>query len=433
MSNIYKDTLYNFQKSVVDSANKHKKYLLALDMGLGKTITSLSYMQENNTENLIIVCQTSKVDDWEKEVTKHLGLTTLVLNKGSKKDIENINNFKSGVIIVSYSTAWRRPIATLINKSFNMIIDESQNIKSRTSKIGKWAVSISNSLNRTLLLSGSPMNVPVDLYNQMLVLGMKMTWKKFCENFVIMELMKNADGRRYNKIVGYKNEDLLMRALKTQATFMKTEEAIELPTINKYETHITNEKQSIYNKVKKIKIYKDLEIPTAGVLFMRLRQLSSGFIETYENVSNHKKNALYDLLFSSKDNHLVFYNYVNELKQIKSICKELNIKVFEINGNVKNYQESQNYKGRYIIAGQIQSAHAGHNIQWINHTIYYAPPISFLMYSQSLKRTHRIGQDKKCFYYHLITKNSIEERIYDNLKIGKSYDDKLFAKENDLN
>ena len=48
---------------------------------------------------------------------------------------------------------------------------------------------------------------------------------------------------------------------------------------------------------------------------------------------------------------------------------------------------------------------------------------------QSKKRIHRIGQKNKCFYYYLITKNSIDEKIYKSLEKGKDYTNELFRED----
>ena len=74
----------------------------------------------------------------------------------------------------------------------------------------------------------------------------------------------------------------------------------------------------------------------------------------------------------------------------------------------------------------------GINLQKANKIVYFSPPLSSELFEQSKKRTHRIGQEKPCFYYYLVCKNSIEEHIYDTLKLRRDYTEKLFEKEFDL-
>jgi len=68
-------------------------------------------------------------------------------------------------------------------------------------------------------------------------------------------------------------------------------------------------------------------------------------------------------------------------------------------------------------------------LQKANKIIYFSLPLSSELMEQSKKRTHRIGQDKTCFYYYLITENSIDERIYKVLEQRKDYTNKLFEEE----
>ena len=73
----------------------------------------------------------------------------------------------------------------------------------------------------------------------------------------------------------------------------------------------------------------------------------------------------------------------------------------------------------------------GLNLQSASKIVYFTPPLSSELYEQSKKRTHRIGQNKTCFYWKLICKGSIEERIYRVLAMRKDYTEALFVKESD--
>lgn len=68
----------------------------------------------------------------------------------------------------------------------------------------------------------------------------------------------------------------------------------------------------------------------------------------------------------------------------------------------------------------------GLNFQKANKIIYFTLPESSDLFEQSKKRIHRIGQTKRCFYYYMICKNSVEEDILQNLKMRKDYTDELF-------
>ena len=75
---------------------------------------------------------------------------------------------------------------------------------------------------------------------------------------------------------------------------------------------------------------------------------------------------------------------------------------------------------------QYQAGAKGHNMQKANHLIFYSPTEKCEDYMQSIKRIHRIGQEKPCFYYKLVVQDSIEEDIYKALEKGEDYTNELF-------
>lgn len=77
---------------------------------------------------------------------------------------------------------------------------------------------------------------------------------------------------------------------------------------------------------------------------------------------------------------------------------------------------------------QYQAGSMGLNLQKSNKIIYFSLPERSELFEQSKKRTHRIGQNRTCFYYYLITENSIDEDIYELLEMRKNYTDELLEK-----
>lgn len=436
MKNIYKDILYEKQKLAVDKSLEQESFFLALEPGAGKTLTSLSVFQERGFKKLLVVCQTSKLTDWEKEIKETLGIKTLVLDNGVDKDERNIKEFTEGAIIVAYGTSWRRKSLTkMLDKEWFIIIDESQYLKNHKSKIGAWGIDVSSKVKHTLLLSGTPVNVPEDMYAQMKILGMEMTWKEFSDAFLIIE-EKTFQGSRWpaKVIVGYKNLDLLFKAFETQSIAIKTDDIMELPMEVWTDINLKHDKIKEYRKVNRPisqggMVYEELIIPSAGVLFLRNREMASGYIEQYKGISNHKKVALQDLLETNPNNFLIFYSFVQELEDIKEVCKNMGIEVYEFNGATKNGYDSKHSKKRFVIAAHYITGAAGLNLQHLNNTLYYSPPLSFIDYKQSWARTRRIGQTERCFYYKFVTNGTVEEKIYRTLAEGKDYDERVFERD----
>lgn len=142
-----------------------------------------------------------------------------------------------------------------------------------------------------------------------------------------------------------------------------------------------------------------------------------------------KLNAFKDLIESTDDRVIVFYNFTAELDAMQGILMdedyEYSKRFSVVNGSDKHLQ---NYEDRSdsITFVQYQAGAMGLNLQKACRIIYFTPPLSSELFEQSKKRIHRIGQKSTCFYYNLICRGSVEERIYEVLRQRKDYTEALF-------
>ena len=144
--------------------------------------------------------------------------------------------------------------------------------------------------------------------------------------------------------------------------------------------------------------------------------------------SQDKLKAFEDLVESTEDRIIVFYNFNAEVDALKSICEAQNRSISLVNGKVKDLYAYDN-KSDSVTFLQYQAGAYGLNLQKANKVIYFSLPLgigSCDLWEQSKKRIHRIGQEQTCFYYYLLVKNSIETWNLELLKTGKELTDKLF-------
>lgn len=442
--------LYKYQQETVTKLLPVDKHMIALDMGLGKTLTSLAMLEKRfatmQRKRALILCQSTKVTDWAidcvsffpQKVIKYSGTIAQ-----RDKLLDAISKDEDFILIAPYKTAfndWKKLVIKFgqedekgfINMDPNLvlIIDESQTMKSHKSQIGKWGVELSKACKYVSLLSGDPISTGYhDLYNQLVMLGLEMTYHEFEEMFIIMKIVGHGT-KVWPEIAGYKNTDILLNALHSQSVFKKTEEVIELPEMIIQPIHLDGN-LTAYKSVLKHRVYKDYTFENTGSLAMAVRQLASGFIKEDSELSTHKVDAVSDILDSTNESVLIFYNFDQELKDLKNLLTKKNIKFYEINGHKNEYELSKTDKGRFVVLGQYKSASTGINYQQIHRTIYYSPTWSGSDYRQSLKRTNRIGQNNTCFYYQLITNGTMENRVYKALNESGDYSDEMFL--NDIN
>lgn len=448
MERIY-NSLYGFQKDVVDICRNRNKYGIFFEMGLGKTRTSLAIMQERKAKNIIILCQMSKLLDWEKECKKWFGDSKEIIvfnsrqNKNKYKKIAKSNG--EFILIMKFTSAWRMEQELIENGVLgfetNVIFDESQNMKAPKGKLGNFMFELSQVVKSLYLLSGTPWsNSQLDLFNQLRSLGWEIEYKEFQDRF-LNTIQISPTGKYMIDIVNSynpnKNKKELKRILYQYAILKSTEEVgIQLPDQTFIDINLKFENK-VYEETENNRFFEKedediivLETPLTALTF--LRQLASGSYKEEKRISNHKTKALIDLLESNNENLIVFYNFTQELEEIKEIIKEkkIDIKVFECNGNNKNYTTRHNYTTkRQIILIQYLSGATGIELHDFKYVVFYSPTLSSQIYQQALKRVHRIGQKDNCFYYRFITEDTVEEKIYRTLAKGQDYTALMFEKE----
>ena len=386
------------------------------EMGLGKTFIG-SEKAISLHKNILVVCQKSKVDDWINHFRDNYNVEVYNLtDKGLYKNYLCFNWMNFNVAVINYDLIWRRPeLADL--SDFTLILDESSLIQNETSKRAKFILKKLNPTN-VILLSGTPVGGKYEkLISQIHLLGWNISKELFQKQYCIYDYTEDG----FPKIIGYKNVERLKRKLREHGCFFKrTDEVLDLP-----------EQRFINKPIKDTNLYKkfikhsmvtigDIELigDTTLTKMLYARQLSSAYNED-------KIQALKDLIESTEDRLVIFYNFDIELEAIKSVIPE-DRPISYINGKTKDLTSYEN-ESNSITLCQYQSGSMGHNLQKCNKMIYFSPTLSSELFEQSKKRIHRIGTTDKCTYYKLVS--GIEYGVYKTLDMRKDYTDELFMEE----
>lgn len=407
--------LYPHQIEVLKKTQNSNQVAYYLDMGLGKTFLGSEKMKQLNAPYNLLICQKSKIKDWEEHFKNYYDLEIIIFKNQS---IESIP--QNSVIIINYDLVWRRKQLQKL-KDFTLILDESQYIKNETSNRAKFILSLNP--ENVILLSGTPTGGKYEeLWSQLRLLGWSISKKSFYNHYTITEKI-DVGGFKIPVVKGYKNVDRLKEKLKSHgAVFMKTEEVFDLP--EQIETLVSVANTAEYKKFKKDRVItidgETLAGDTALTKLLYLRQLTSIY-------NSNKHQVLKDIFESSNDRFVIFYNFKREFEIIKNICFKIDRPISYINGDGTNLENYEN-KSNSITLVQYQSGASGVNLQKSNRIIYFSLPLSSEFWMQSKKRIHRIGQNRTCFYYYLITENSIEEKILEVLKERRDFTVELFEK-----
>ena len=413
-------------------------------MGLGKTYTGAEKMHRLGARVNLVICQKSKIDDWLNHFSNNYGVA--VFNLTDKEDFKTFDLWANAeppakaakvvvIGIINYELAFRRPALKKL-EHFTLMLDESSLIQNENAKRSKFILSLKP--DNVILLSGTPIGGKYEnLWSQMHMLGWKISKEMFFNQYVRYHY-DDSEGFPRKAIDGYKNEERLKSKMRQHGChFLKTDDVFDLPE----QVHQTIRVDTIkeYRKFRKDSIvtlkkvcfvepvngdgccnYSEVELVGDTTLTKMLyeRQLCGQYNEA-------KLEAFRDLLESTNDRVIVFYNFTEELKLMEEVAIDANRPLSVVNGREKYLTGYEEFSDSVTFI-QYQAGAMGLNLQKSNRIVYFTPPLSSELFEQSKKRIHRIGQTKPCFYYYLTCKNSVEEKIYRTLEMRKDYTEALF-------
>lgn len=429
-------SLYPHQQKALEQTEDHNKVAYYLDMGLGKTFVGSEKMMQLGANVNLVICQKSKIDDWiEHFEHNYKGCIVYDLTNQSALDgflfnSLEIESFNKNIGVINYELAFRRP-ELLKLKDFTLMLDESSLVQNEQAKRSKFIMKLN--FENLILLSGTPTGGKYEkLWSQLHMLGYGLSKKAFYRMYVDFHYEDN-EGFPIMIIDGYKNVERLKKKMRDfGCVFMKSDEAFDLPDQTFIDIKVPTTKE--YRKFKKdcIVSWEETFPPCDDIMYIELVGDTTLTKMLYErqlcgHYNEDKLKAFEDLVESTNDRLIVFYNFTAELDAMRHICDMLGRAYSIVNGQDKDLHAYEQ-KDDSVTFLQYQAGAMGLNLQKANKIVYFSPPLSSELFEQSKKRIHRIGQEKSCFYYKLICKGSIEEKIYKTLEMRKNYTEALFEK-----
>lgn len=403
----------------------------------GKTIQLLAVIQKyiETTENpkpSIVVCPSSLSLNWKNEIEKFApNIKTLVIHGGAeerKSQIESIEKYN--LVITSYDLL-KRDIEIYENQNYEfkyIIADEAQYIKNNNTQNAKTIKEIKSETR--FALTGTPIeNSLSELWSifDFIMPGYLYNYKKFKELYETPIVKENSEWaiKRLKMLI----EPFILRRTKKEVL-------TELPdkTITVLNNEMQDEQLKIYmSYLANARREVNQELQANGfeksqmkilALLMRLRQICchpSLFLSNYRGESS-KLNQCMELIkdaIMSGHKILLFSGYSSMLEIIENELKKENIKYFKLTGQtkvgdrIKLVDEFNNNNEIKIFLISLKAGGTGLNLIGADMVIHYDPWWNLSAENQATDRTYRIGQKKNVQVYKLITKDSIEERIYE--------------------
>ena len=420
---------HDYQTYAVDYIETHPVATVFLDMGLGKTIITLTAINDLLFDSFevhrVLVIAPLRVarDTWTAEVDKWDHLQNLICSVAVGTEAERRAAFMRPADIYIIN---RENVQWLVDESgipftFDMIvIDELSSLKNHNTKRFKAMLRVRSKVNRIVGLTGTPAsNGLMDLWAEFRILDMGQRLGRFITKYRTDYFQ--PDKRNGQIIYSYKPlpyaEDAIYKQISDITISMKSTDHLKMPELisSEYEVHLSEDEVTRYEELKQDLVLElpDGEITAANAASLtgKLSQLANGAIysDTGDTIEFHdrKLDALEDIIESTNGKPvLVAYWFKHDLSRIK--------KRFDVR-EIKSSKDITDWNAGKIPVAVIHPASAGHglNLQAGGFTlIWFGLTWSLELYQQTNARLWRQGQTSGTVVIeHIITKGTIDERI----------------------
>ena len=432
-------TPHAYQSRAVDFIVDHRYCALFVDMGLGKTVVTLTALQQLSDEyleidrTLVIAPKSVARNTWPSELSKwdHLSGLSMSLVMGSTAKRLKALEAEADIYVVNRDNVkWLVDYCDRQLKRWpfdTVVVDESSSFKNPQSRRFKALRKMCPWIRRMILLTGTPSpNGLMDLWAQVNLLD----YGQRLGRTLTMYRQKYFRPGRNNGHVVYEwipragAREQITEAISDICLSLQAKDYLEMPDLIEAGTVIALDDSEMkgYRKFEKEQLLQVdeaiIEAVTAAALSNKLLQYAGGAIYDTESewheVGTSKLEALSDLLESTDEPVLVFYAYRHEMARIMAAFADL---------APVHFQGEPEILGRWN-AGEIRlllchpaSVAYGLNMQQGGRTIvWYSLTWNLELYQQANARLYRQGQSKPVLLYHLIAKGTLDERVMDALR-----------------
>jgi SNF2 domain protein len=426
---------HKYQLTAINHVINVPKCGLFLDMGLGKTVSTLTAIKElkyNRFQvNKVLIIAPKKVAEgtWSKEKDKwnHTKDFRVSLVLGSQQKRIKALSVNADLYIIN-----RENIPWLVDYLRNdwyfdtVVIDESSSFKNSRSKRFKALKMVLPKINRLIELTGTPSpNGVEDLWAQIYLLDQGTRLEKYITHFRAKYMEPNKRNR--SQIFDYKIKDgvydSIINKISDICISMKSEDYLELPDLsyNEIPVILNDKARRDYDKMERDFVLElegaedEITAVNAAALSNKLLQISNGAVYDssgiYTEVHDAKIEAFLELVERLQGKSLlVFYNFQHDKDRIKRALEKSDLVVKEL----KTTQDEDDWNAGKIdiLLTHPASAAYGLNLQeGGNHVCWFGLSWNLEHYQQANKRLHRQGQKEKVIIHHLVTQGTRDEDV----------------------
>ena len=411
------------QKEAIQKLVGNKKFILADDMGVGKTTSTIIAALETGAKKILIVCPASLKINWQREIENYSSRSVYIA-EGKKFSSESDFIIINYDILKNFHDPKKRDESTILNTKFDLVImDEAHMIANPQAARTKIVNDICDKVERVWLLTGTPMTSrPMNYYNLLSLVESPVAanWmayaRRYCNGFQF-----SVGKRKVWNVTGASNLDELRERTQSHILRRLKDEVLDLP-----DKIIT----PVYLRLKS-KDYEELmgeyfnwydnnseESSSLTIQFgklMKVRKIIAEekvkhTIELAENIIEQGKKVI------------IFTNFTDALR---TIYEHFGKQAVYLDGScskphrqksVDDFQENDKIK---VFVGNLKAAGVGITLTSAGAVIMNDLSFVPAEHAQAEDRSHRIGQKNSTSVYYPLFENTIEGAIYDILNRKK--------------
>lgn len=434
---LQRSNLHGYQCTAVQHIKEHPDAALFLDMGLGKTVSTLTAVADlinefEVTKVLIVAPKRVAEMTWGDEIENwaHIRHLRLSVIKGTAKQREIAARADADVYTVSRDNlVWLLQMWGGSKVPYDMLVlDELSSFKNHQSKRFKAAKIIRRSVSRVVGLTGTPApNGLIDLWAQMYLVdgGQRLgkTITDYRANYFRPGAQNGGIVYEYKPLPT--TEAVLGEKIADITLSMKALDFLDMPEltyVNNY-VELSAKVKKMYDKFEEEQVlqllrdsnydYAEITALSAAALSNKLLQFAGGSVYDADRnvraVHDEKLETLAEMVEAANGSPvLVAYNFQHEKARILEALKGFGAEALDGVESVRRWNEGQ------IPVLVTHPASAGHGLNMQkggNRIIWYGTTWSLELYQQFNARLWRQGQKNSVFVHHIVTKGTIDERV----------------------
>lgn len=458
---------FDHQQQVIERSLNSHAFALFMEQGTGKTLVGIATFThlflQGKIDGVLILAPNGVHDNWlKREIPKHcllaqdeqihMALWRSTMGVKARQRWDYVANgvpanqlavLGANIEAVRTESFWKAIDKFIKNRRFLLIVDESTAVKNPKAQQTKNCIHLADKASYMRIMTGTPITQsPLDLWSQCRILGKDTlpytSYTAFKHTFAEEQLMYMGQ-RAFNKIVGYKNQDLLAKLIEPFSYRVLKKDCLDLPA-KVYQTRfveLTSEQKRVYKDLSSqcLAILGDgngmVTVTTVITMLLRLHQVVLGYVPNDDPkelipIPHNRINILTELLEENPTKAIIFCRFLQDVHQVTEALPKGSWMTYtgddnanERNDAVNAFQEKPDC--RYFVA--TSAASKGLTLTAAEQVIYYSQDYRLETRLQSEDRAHRSGQTKTVVYTDLCSSGTVEDAIVSALQAKKQLAD----------